>query len=228
MVDEFVETTQNTNKTQLLASNYGTFWSSCLWEIHTLKWTLYSAHQCDKLRLNVKCHNWSWRAWGHFWLSNVVRGQKVKTLLSSHDHQKSWCIYAPFGVKLFFNAQIDLWLSNRLANVNHLNFLCQNFSSVFCSRQNLIGTFGKSSLMWHRNAGFEKGNQFGVSEFWGGCWIFVCMHVLVWGTESAIFDAKSCVGGIFVSAPARMMWTIPWEYYPVQSNLALWKGVLEP
>jgi hypothetical protein len=26
-VDEFVETTQNTNKTQLLASNYGTFWS---------------------------------------------------------------------------------------------------------------------------------------------------------------------------------------------------------
>jgi hypothetical protein len=25
MVDEFIETTQNTNKTQLLASNYGTF-----------------------------------------------------------------------------------------------------------------------------------------------------------------------------------------------------------
>jgi hypothetical protein len=27
MVNEFVETTQNTNKTQLLASNYGTFQS---------------------------------------------------------------------------------------------------------------------------------------------------------------------------------------------------------
>ncbi len=27
MVDEFIETTQNTNKTQLLASNYGTFWA---------------------------------------------------------------------------------------------------------------------------------------------------------------------------------------------------------
>ena len=27
MVNEFVETTQNTNKTQLLASNYSTFWS---------------------------------------------------------------------------------------------------------------------------------------------------------------------------------------------------------
>jgi hypothetical protein len=25
MVDQFLETTQNTNKTQLLASNYGTF-----------------------------------------------------------------------------------------------------------------------------------------------------------------------------------------------------------
>ena len=27
MVDEFVETTQNTNKTQHLISNYGTFWA---------------------------------------------------------------------------------------------------------------------------------------------------------------------------------------------------------
>ncbi len=27
MVDKFVETTQNTNKTQLLASNYGSFWA---------------------------------------------------------------------------------------------------------------------------------------------------------------------------------------------------------
>jgi hypothetical protein len=27
MVNEFIETTQNTNKTQLLASNYSTFWA---------------------------------------------------------------------------------------------------------------------------------------------------------------------------------------------------------
>jgi hypothetical protein len=27
MVNEFIETAQNTTKTQLLASNYGTFWS---------------------------------------------------------------------------------------------------------------------------------------------------------------------------------------------------------
>ena len=31
-VDEFVETTQNTTKTQLLASNYGTFWSLVVYE----------------------------------------------------------------------------------------------------------------------------------------------------------------------------------------------------
>jgi hypothetical protein len=28
MVNKFIETTQNTKKTQLLASNYGTFWAS--------------------------------------------------------------------------------------------------------------------------------------------------------------------------------------------------------
>jgi hypothetical protein len=57
MVNEFVETTQNsTNKTQLLASNYSTFRAL---EFHTPKRTLYSAHQCNELRLNVKHHDWS-------------------------------------------------------------------------------------------------------------------------------------------------------------------------
>jgi hypothetical protein len=32
MVDEFKRNTQNTNKTQLLASNYGTFWSLVVYE----------------------------------------------------------------------------------------------------------------------------------------------------------------------------------------------------
>ncbi len=32
MVDEFIETTHNTNKTQLLASNYGTFWLLVVYE----------------------------------------------------------------------------------------------------------------------------------------------------------------------------------------------------
>ncbi len=84
-----------------------------------------------------------------------------------------------------------------MVNVSHLNFSCQNFSSFFCSRQNLIGTFRKNSLMWHCYIGFEQGNQFGVSEFWGGHWIFVCMYVLVWGTESAIFDTKILCRGNF-------------------------------
>jgi uncharacterized membrane protein len=57
MVNKFVETTQNTNKTQLVASNYGTFWALVVCEIfYTPKQTLYSGHQCDKLRKNVKRH----------------------------------------------------------------------------------------------------------------------------------------------------------------------------
>jgi len=51
--------------------------------------------------------------------------------------------------------------------------------------------------MWHCYVGFEKGNQFGVSEFWGGRWIFVCTYVLVWGTELAIFDTKILCWGTF-------------------------------
>ncbi len=50
MVNEFVETTQKTNKTQLLASNYGTFWALVVCEFSTPKQTLCSAHWCDKLR----------------------------------------------------------------------------------------------------------------------------------------------------------------------------------
>ena len=36
--------------------------TSCLWELNTLKWTLYSAHGCNKLQKNVRRHDWSWRA----------------------------------------------------------------------------------------------------------------------------------------------------------------------
>ena len=56
MVKEFVETTQNTNKTQLLASNQGTFRALVVSEnfIPQTKRTLYSGHRCNKLHLNVK------------------------------------------------------------------------------------------------------------------------------------------------------------------------------
>ena len=45
MVNEFVETTQNTNKTQLLASNYSTFRVLVVVRILTPKRTLYLAHR---------------------------------------------------------------------------------------------------------------------------------------------------------------------------------------
>ena len=60
MVKEFIETTHNTNKIQLSASNYGTFGALVVCEnLIPQKRTLYSGHRCDKLRLNVKRHNWS-------------------------------------------------------------------------------------------------------------------------------------------------------------------------
>ena len=93
MVDEFVETTQNTTKTQLLASNYGTFQLLAVCENFTPKRTLYSAHWYAKLRKNVRLHNWSWRAQLNFELSNIVSGQKLGKLLTYHEaHLKNGCI----------------------------------------------------------------------------------------------------------------------------------------
>jgi len=45
MVNEFVETTHNTNKTQLLASEYPTFLLVKAKQFRDPKWTLYSAHR---------------------------------------------------------------------------------------------------------------------------------------------------------------------------------------
>ena len=59
MVNEFVETTQNTNKTQLLASNYGIFRAL----INSEKFITQNGPSTqligDELSLYVKCHNWS-------------------------------------------------------------------------------------------------------------------------------------------------------------------------
>jgi hypothetical protein len=51
LANEFEWNTQNPNKTQLLAVR-----------ILTPKRTLYSAHWCDKLRVNVKRQDSTWRA----------------------------------------------------------------------------------------------------------------------------------------------------------------------
>ncbi len=67
MVDEFEWNTQNTNKTQLLASNYSAFWSLVVCENFNPKMDpLLSSLMQRELRNNVKHHNWSWKAQLHF------------------------------------------------------------------------------------------------------------------------------------------------------------------
>jgi hypothetical protein len=64
----------------------------------------------------VKHHDWSRRARGHFQLSNVVRGQKVKKLLSDHEaRQKSWRICAPLVVKLLTSTSTILTMEMLIA-----------------------------------------------------------------------------------------------------------------
>jgi hypothetical protein len=48
---------QNTNKTQLLASDYCTFFTSKVIYFCNPKGTLYSRHQCNKLHNNVRRHD---------------------------------------------------------------------------------------------------------------------------------------------------------------------------
>ena len=71
--------------------------------------TLHSAHRCNKLRLNVKCPDWSWRARKHFYVSNAVSRQKVKKLLSDQKARKKrwrilWCV--PLVEKLLTSCKI--------------------------------------------------------------------------------------------------------------------------
>ena len=57
MVNEFVETTQNTNKTQFLTSNYGTFRALVISENFIPQNGPSTQLWCDKLRKNVKHHD---------------------------------------------------------------------------------------------------------------------------------------------------------------------------
>ena len=59
MVNKFVETTLNTNKTQLLPSNYGTFRSLVVCENFNPKMDPVLSSSMYKLCLNVKCQDWS-------------------------------------------------------------------------------------------------------------------------------------------------------------------------
>ncbi len=100
---------KSTNKTQLLPSflmvdrlkRAKQFWDP--------EWTIYSDHQCNKLRTNGKHNYSSWRAQLHFELSNVVNGQKFKKLLTLNEAQKKpWTKYGPIAVKLLGGNQKDV------------------------------------------------------------------------------------------------------------------------
>ncbi len=92
---------KNTNKTQLLPSFLTVDQRKKAKQFWDPKWTLYSRHQCNKLRINMKHHYSSWRAQLHFELSKVVNGQKFGKLLSLNEAQENlWAIYGPIAVKL--------------------------------------------------------------------------------------------------------------------------------
>ncbi len=87
--------TKNTNKKQLLPSFLMVDQRKKAEQFWDPKRTLYSRHQCNKLRTNRKHHYLSWRAQLHFELSNVVNGQKFKKLLTLNKAQENlWAIYA--------------------------------------------------------------------------------------------------------------------------------------
>ncbi len=92
---------KNTNKTQLLPSFLTVDHHEKSKQFRDLKWTLYSRHQCNKLRTNVKHHYLRWRAQLHFELSNVVNWRIFEKLLTLNKAQKNlWAKYGPIVVKL--------------------------------------------------------------------------------------------------------------------------------
>ncbi len=92
---------KNTNKTQLLPSCLTVDQRKKAKQFWDPKGTLYSCHQCVKLRTNMKHYYLSWRAQLHFELSNVVNGQKFEKLLTLNKAQENmWAKYGPIAVKL--------------------------------------------------------------------------------------------------------------------------------
>ncbi len=69
-------------------------------------------------------------------------------------------------------AQIDLRLSNRLVNINHLNLPRRNFSSVYRSRQKFLVRVWKKTVLlfvppgrhWIWGKGGERGGQWGCTK----------------------------------------------------------------
>ena len=75
------------------------------------------------LSSSVKCHDWSWRAQLHlhFYLSNVVRVQKLEKLISYRKAWFiSWCICAPLVVKLLTIHHICNLFAESLAGIKKM------------------------------------------------------------------------------------------------------------
>ncbi len=77
------------NKTQLLPSFLTVDRRKKAKQFWDPKRTLYSRHQCNKPRSNVKPYYSSWRAQLHFELSIVVDGQKFKKLWTLNETQEN-------------------------------------------------------------------------------------------------------------------------------------------
>jgi hypothetical protein len=92
---------QNTNNTHFLPSFLTVDQHKKAKQFWDPKRTLYSHHQCNKLRTNLEPYYSSQRAQLHFELSNVVNGQKFEMLLTLNKAQENlWAKYGPIVVKL--------------------------------------------------------------------------------------------------------------------------------
>ena len=137
----FLLKTNNTNKNLFLASYPRVDRSRILWEFWDPKQNLYSPHRCDKLHLNAKHHDWSWRARLHFYLSNVASRQKLKKLLRS-----SICKLAHMCVTSGNAVNNDIpWLF-----INRLPFwhYDASFPTMFLVHAHLNSTLTSSTYTW--------------------------------------------------------------------------------
>ena len=90
MVNEFVEKTQNTNKTQLLVSYYRTFLLVKAKQFWDPKWTVYSAHQSNKHRLILKWQSCSQGAQLLGVIFGWLRRPKLVKKVRFYVAQKKW------------------------------------------------------------------------------------------------------------------------------------------
>ncbi len=93
------------------------------------KRTLFSRHQCNKLRTNVKHYNSSWKAQLHFELSNIVNGQNIKKLYTLNEEPRiPVSQYGPIEVKLLF---LKWWMQSAMRFFN----VCITVAATYAHRK---------------------------------------------------------------------------------------------